>query len=182
VRKPLRTTLAVCVIRNPSESLAIERITVTWPAQLHVPLRLKRPISFGFSGGTSVAMGRRAERQCAAQAARHAALPNRRIHMASKFTPAEIAAFAAKPFAEIPPEAVQDVLAYLQTNAAKGKGQGSISFKVSEKGAVSVYGLGRFPVTLYRGQWERLMSDETRKSLADFTATNSHLLAEKPVK
>ncbi len=38
------------------------------------------------------------------------------------------------------------------------------SFKVSEKGAVSVYGLGRFPVTLYPEQWERLLSmaDELR--------------------
>jgi len=33
----------------------------------------------------------------------------------------------------------------------------TVSFKVSEKGALSVYGLGRFPVTLYRSQWERLM-------------------------
>ena len=30
-------------------------------------------------------------------------------------------------------------------------------FKVSQKGAVSVYGLGRFPVTLYKEQWERLL-------------------------
>lgn len=34
-----------------------------------------------------------------------------------------------------------------------------ISFKVSEKGAVSVYGLGRFPVTLYQEQWIRLFSE-----------------------
>src|SRR5712672_2463510 len=33
----------------------------------------------------------------------------------------------------------------------------SLSFKISEKGALSGYGLGRFPVTLYRGQWERLI-------------------------
>jgi hypothetical protein len=33
----------------------------------------------------------------------------------------------------------------------------SITFKVSEKGACSVYGLGRFPVTLYDGQWKRLI-------------------------
>lgn len=33
-----------------------------------------------------------------------------------------------------------------------------IRFKVSEKGAVSVYGLGRFPQTLYVGQWERLLA------------------------
>jgi hypothetical protein len=38
-------------------------------------------------------------------------------------------------------------------NAAKVK---TITMKVSEKGGVSVYGLGRFPVTLYRDQWERL--------------------------
>jgi hypothetical protein len=34
----------------------------------------------------------------------------------------------------------------------------SLSMKVSEKGALSVYGLGRFPVSLYRQQWERLIS------------------------
>lgn len=33
----------------------------------------------------------------------------------------------------------------------------ALAFKVSEKGALSVYGLGRFPVTLYLGQWERLL-------------------------
>lgn len=38
------------------------------------------------------------------------------------------------------------------------KAQGQLSFKVSEKGAVSVYGLTvRFPVTLYRSQWQRLV-------------------------
>jgi hypothetical protein len=35
---------------------------------------------------------------------------------------------------------------------------GSISMKVSEKGALSVYGLGRFPVTLYKEQWTRLLA------------------------
>jgi hypothetical protein len=40
--------------------------------------------------------------------------------------------------------------------AAKKKGFG-VNFKVSQKGAVSVYGLGRFPVTLYREQWVRLL-------------------------
>ena len=34
---------------------------------------------------------------------------------------------------------------------------GSLQFKVSEKGAVSVYGLGRFPTTLYYEQWHRLL-------------------------
>lgn len=34
-----------------------------------------------------------------------------------------------------------------------------VSVKVSEKGALSVYGLGRFPVTLYKGQWEKLIEN-----------------------
>ena len=40
----------------------------------------------------------------------------------------------------------------------------SVHLKVSEKGGVSVYGLGRFPVTLYKEQWAKLldMSDEIR--------------------
>jgi hypothetical protein len=45
----------------------------------------------------------------------------------------------------------------------KGSTRG-ISMKVSEKGALSVYGMGRFPVTLYKEQWLKLlnMSDEIR--------------------
>ena len=39
---------------------------------------------------------------------------------------------------------------------------GSVSMKVSPKGAVSVYGLGRFPVTLYKEQWEKLLGHERR--------------------
>ena len=40
----------------------------------------------------------------------------------------------------------------------------SVSLKVSEKGGVSVYGLGRFPITLYKEQWTRLldMADDIR--------------------
>jgi hypothetical protein len=40
----------------------------------------------------------------------------------------------------------------------------AVSLKVSEKGGVSVYGLGRFPVTLYKEQWAKLleMADEIR--------------------
>ncbi len=34
---------------------------------------------------------------------------------------------------------------------------GALEFRVSEKGGVSVYGLGRFPVTLYYEQWTRLL-------------------------
>ncbi len=46
---------------------------------------------------------------------------------------------------------------------------GSLSLRVSEKGAVSVYGLGRFPVTLYKEQWEKLLSmgDEIKSFIAE---------------
>ena len=50
-------------------------------------------------------------------------------------------------------------------NAALKKGTSTgIRLKVSEKGAVSVYGMGRFPVTLYKEQWLKLldMSDDIR--------------------
>jgi hypothetical protein len=39
----------------------------------------------------------------------------------------------------------------------EGKRSGSLEFRVGEKGGVSVYGLGRFPVTLYYEQWMRLL-------------------------
>ena len=42
--------------------------------------------------------------------------------------------------------------AALKKTSARG-----LSLKVSEKGALSVYGLGRFPVTLYKEQWEKLL-------------------------
>jgi hypothetical protein len=49
------------------------------------------------------------------------------------------------------------------------KRTGRIDFKVSEKGGVSVYGLGRFPVTLYYEQWQRLLgaADELRTFLEE---------------
>jgi hypothetical protein len=55
-------------------------------------------------------------------------------------------------------------------NAALKKGASDgIRMKVSDKGAVSVYGMGRFPVTLYKEQWLRLlnMSDEIRAFIAE---------------
>jgi hypothetical protein len=41
--------------------------------------------------------------------------------------------------------------------ALKARGARAVSMKVSEKGALSVYGLGRFPVTLYQEQWTKLL-------------------------
>jgi hypothetical protein len=51
----------------------------------------------------------------------------------------------------------------------KGRQSRGISLKVSEKGALSVYGLGRFPVTLYKEQWQKLLAitDEIRAFLAE---------------
>jgi hypothetical protein len=59
-------------------------------------------------------------------------------------------------------------------NAALKKVQGATRIKVSEKGGVSVYGLGRFPITLYQEQWLKLltMGDEIR---AFITANESQL-------
>ena len=44
---------------------------------------------------------------------------------------------------------------------------GELRLKVSEKGGLSIYGLGRFPVTLYKEQWTRLLdyADEIRQFL-----------------
>jgi hypothetical protein len=54
-------------------------------------------------------------------------------------------------------------------NLKKPAARGQMSLKVSEKGALSVYGLGRFPVTLYREQWEKLlgMSDHIKQFILD---------------
>jgi hypothetical protein len=56
----------------------------------------------------------------------------------------------------------------LKKGASKG-----VSMKVSEKGGLSVYGLGRFPVTLYKEQWLKLldMSEEIRNFIRDNNAT-----------
>ena len=63
----------------------------------------------------------------------------------------------------------QDVQAELERLRAenerlRGQRARSVTLKVSEKGGVSVYGMGRFPVTLYKEQWVRLldMADEIR--------------------
>ena len=47
----------------------------------------------------------------------------------------------------------------------KAPGRGTLSMKISEKGALSVYGMGRFPVTLYKEQWIKLLSfsDDIKK-------------------
>jgi hypothetical protein len=71
-------------------------------------------------------------------------------------------------------DTLQAELARLRAeNAAlKGRAAKGITLKVSEKGAVSVYGLGRFPVTLYKEQWEKLlaMTEDIRAFIAEHEA------------
>ena len=56
-----------------------------------------------------------------------------------------------------------------ENEALKNRSSKPVSMKVSEKGGVSVYGLGRFPVTLYKEQWIRLldMADDIRSFIAE---------------
>jgi hypothetical protein len=58
-----------------------------------------------------------------------------------------------------------------------GRKKGAIEFRVGEKGGVSVYGLGRFPVTLYYEQWVRLL--DASKDLRAFLEENKHRLKLK---
>ncbi len=57
------------------------------------------------------------------------------------------------------------------------KKSAEITFKVSQKGAVSVYGMGRFPVTLYKEQWERLLAE--KEDLLEFIEENKADLTVK---
>ena len=59
----------------------------------------------------------------------------------------------------------------------KSKRSGTLEFRVSEKGAVSVYGMGRFPVTLYYEQWTRLL--EASDKLKEFLEENKSRLKMK---
>ena len=72
------------------------------------------------------------------------------------------------------PEQMAARIAELEGRLAKG---GSLSFKVSEKGGVSVYGLGRFPVTLYLEQWDALLSHAAE--LREFIEANKSRLKTK---
>jgi hypothetical protein len=64
-----------------------------------------------------------------------------------------------------------------QQAALTARSNGKLTCKVSEKGAVSVYGLGRFPVTLYASQWQRLFNDA--KAINAFIDANKASLATK---
>ena len=64
-----------------------------------------------------------------------------------------------------------------QIEALRSQPARGLSLKVSEKGALCLYGMGRWPVTLYASQWERLLdhADAIRAALAE----NASVLARK---
>jgi hypothetical protein len=71
----------------------------------------------------------------------------------------------------------EELKARLVELEAKQQRTGSMSFKVSDKGGVSVYGLGRFPVTLYYEQWIKLL--DRAQDLRDFLEENKGKLKMK---
>jgi hypothetical protein len=72
----------------------------------------------------------------------------------------------------------EDLKAELEKlKAQQNRKPGDLSFKVSEKGAVSVYGLGRFPVTLYQEQWTRLLN--AADPIREFIEANKERLKVK---
>lgn len=73
-----------------------------------------------------------------------------------------------------------EVQAYIASLQAKASAPRALSLKVSEKGAVSLYGMGRFPVTLYGNQWERLL--DNAETIKAFLVTNAALLSVKEAK
>jgi hypothetical protein len=66
-----------------------------------------------------------------------------------------------------------------ENEALRARGSRGTSLRVSEKGGVSVYGLGRFPVTLYKEQWAKLLdlADDIRAFIRDHEA---ELKAKEP--
>ena len=59
----------------------------------------------------------------------------------------------------------------------KNKGVRGLSLKVSEKGGLSLYGMGRFPVTLYKEQWRKILSMATE--IEEFIQKNENQLKTK---
>lgn len=76
-------------------------------------------------------------------------------------------------------ETAEQKIARLEAENArlKAAANGPLKLKISEKGALSIYGLGRFPVTLYKKQWIRLLSQA--KTIADFIRENETALKDK---
>ena len=74
---------------------------------------------------------------------------------------------------------LQDEVARLraENEALKARSRRGVTLKVSEKGGVSVYGLGRFPVTLYKEQWTKLL--DLAEDIRSFIRENDAQLKTK---
>lgn len=82
--------------------------------------------------------------------------------------------------APMTPEFMAQEIARLKAENAKltqTKADQGLGMKVSEKGALSVYGLGRFPITLYKGQWVKLLAKA--EAIAKFIKEHDAQLVEK---
>ena len=73
-----------------------------------------------------------------------------------------------------------EIEALKQANAKlRAQGQSKLMLKVSTKGALSVYGMGRWPVTLYREQWARLLDKDMVQLIQDFIEAHDGELSFK---
>jgi len=84
------------------------------------------------------------------------------------------------------PEQAQELLTRLNVVEAENvrlkdqQSRNGLKMKVSQKGAISVYGMGRFPVTLYASQWQRIDEELVQTGqLADFIENNRSNLTFK---
>jgi hypothetical protein len=77
----------------------------------------------------------------------------------------------------LPKKSYEELKAKLAELEAKQQRGGGLNFKVGDKGGVSVYGLGRFPVTLYDEQWLRLL--DKAQELREFLEANKSKLKLK---
>jgi len=64
-----------------------------------------------------------------------------------------------------------------ENSALKNTGSKGLTMKVSEKGALSIYGMGRFPVTLYKEQWIKLLA--VSEEIHAFIKSNESALKSK---
>lgn len=79
--------------------------------------------------------------------------------------------------AELSREALMARIAELEAAQTRGSG-----YKVSTKGAISRYGLSRFPVTMYASQWRKIVEDVKNGTLEAFLVSNKGKYAEKATK
>lgn len=77
-------------------------------------------------------------------------------------------------------EQMQAIILKLQQENEELKARKSGALKITEKGGLSLYGLGRFPVTLYKGQWLKLF--ERVEEIKQFIESNNEKLSDKETK